>query len=79
MPAAVLVLLVAHGFSASAQFILTGIAERFACSRELKQMGGLASRNPMFGFLFGFAGIAALAVPGTAGFIACQSRSRPTE
>ena len=69
MPSAVLVLLVAHGLSASAQFVLTGIAERFACSRDLKQMGGLASRNPMFGFLFGFAGIAALAVPGTAGFI----------
>ena len=69
MTSAVLVLLVAHGLSASAQFVLTGIAERFACSRDLKQMGGLASRNPMFGFLFGFAGIAALAVPGTAGFI----------
>lgn len=69
MISAVLVLLVAHGLSASAQFILTGIAERFACSRKLNEMGGLASRNPVFGFLFGFAGIAALAVPGTAGFI----------
>lgn len=66
---AVLVLLVAHGLSSSSQFILTGVAERFAESRELKKMGGLAARNPVFGFLFGFACIAALAVPGTAGFI----------
>jgi len=67
--AAVLVLLVAHGLSASSQFILMGVAERFTGSRQLNDMGGLVSRNPVFSFFFGFAGIAALAVPGTVGFI----------
>lgn len=66
---AVLVLLVAHGLSSSALFILIGAAERFTGSRQLNQMGGLVSHFPVFGFLFGFAGIVAVAVPGTAGFV----------
>ena len=66
---AVLVLLVAHGISAGAQFYLMGIAERMAGTRELDQLGGLSSKNPVFSTLFGFAGVMALAVPGTAGFV----------
>ena len=66
---AVLVLLVAHGISAGAQFFLMGIAERMAGTRELDKLGGLSSTNPVFGTLFGFAGVMALAVPGTAGFV----------
>ena len=66
---AVLVLLVAHGISAGAQFILMGIAERMTGTRELDQLGGLSSKNPVFSTLFGFAGVMALAVPGTAGFV----------
>ncbi|WP_298770351.1 NuoM family protein [uncultured Fibrobacter sp.] len=66
---AVLVLLVAHGLCAGAQFYLMGIAERFAGTRDIEQLGGLAKRNPVFGSLFGFIAILALAVPGTAGFV----------
>jgi len=66
---AVLVLLVAHGISAGAQFVLMGIAERMTGTRELDQLGGLSSKNPVFSTLFGFAGVMALAVPGTAGFV----------
>ena len=66
---AVLVLLVAHGISAGAQFFLMGIAERMAGTRELDKLGGLSGTNPVFGTLFGFAGVMALAVPGTAGFV----------
>ena len=66
---AVLVLLVAHGLSAGAQFFLIGIAERMTRTRELDKMGGLSSKNPVFSTLFGFAGILALAIPGTAGFV----------
>ena len=66
---AVLVLLVAHGISAGAQFFLMGIAERMTGTRELDKLGGLASKNPVFSTLFGFAGVMALAVPGTAGFV----------
>lgn len=66
---AVLVLLVAHGLSAGVQFVLMGVAERMAGSRELDKLGGLASKTPVFSFVFGAAGIMALAVPGTAGFV----------
>jgi NADH-quinone oxidoreductase subunit M len=66
---AVLVLLVAHGISAGAQFYLMGIAERFAGTRDIEQLGGLAKRNPVFGSLFGFLAVLSLAVPGTAGFV----------
>ena len=66
---AVLVLLVAHGLSAGAQFYLMGIAERFAGTRDIEQLGGLAKRNPVFGSLFGFVAVLSLAVPGTAGSV----------
>ena len=66
---AVLVLLVAHGLSAGAQFYLMGIAERFAGSRDLDKLGGLAAKNPVFSSLFGFVAVLSLAVPGTAGFV----------
>ena len=66
---AVLVLLVAHGLCAGAQFYLMGIAERFAGTRDIEQLGGLAARNPVFGSLFGFLAVLSLAVPGTAGFV----------
>jgi len=66
---AVLVLLVAHGISAGVQFLLIGVAERFTGTRQLDELGGLASKNPVFSTLFGFAGVTALAVPGTAGFV----------
>ena len=66
---AVLMLLVAHGLSAGAQFFLIGIAERYAGTRELDKLGGLARKLPVFSTLFGFVAVMALAVPGTAGFV----------
>lgn len=66
---AVLVLLVAHGLSAGAQFLLMGIGERMTGTRELDKLGGLARKTPVFGTLFGFVAVMALAVPGTAGFV----------
>ena len=66
---AVLVLLVAHDLCAGAQFYLMGIAERFAGTRDIEQLGGLASKNPVFSSAFGFIAVLSLAVPGTAGFV----------
>ena len=66
---AVLVLLLAHGLCAGAQFYLMGIAERFAGTRDIEQLGGLASKNPVFSSAFGFIAVLSLAVPGTAGFV----------
>ena len=48
---AVLVLLVAHGLSAGAQFYLMGIAERFAGTRNIEQLGG--QHTPALGFGMG--------------------------
>jgi NADH-quinone oxidoreductase subunit M len=69
MLSTVLILMVAHALSSSALFVLTGVAERFSGSRKLQEMGGYASKNGVFGFLFVFAGVASLAVPGTIGFV----------
>lgn len=66
---AVLVLLVAHGISAGVQYFLMGVGERMTGTRNINEMGGLAGKNPVFSFLFGAAGVMALAVPGTAGFV----------
>ena len=66
---AVLVLLVAHGISAGAQFLIMGIGERMTGTRELEKLGGLARKTPVFGSLFGFIAVLSLAVPGTAGFV----------
>jgi NADH-quinone oxidoreductase subunit M len=66
---AVLVLLVAHGLCAGAQFFLMGIAERMAGTRELDKLGGLSGNSPVFSTLFGALGVMSLAVPGTAGFV----------
>ena len=66
---AVLVLLVAHGISAGVQYFLMGVAERMTGTRNIEEMGGLSGKNPVFSFLFGAAGVMALAVPGTAGFV----------
>ena len=69
MLSAVLVLLVAHGISAGVQYFLMGVAERMTGTRDIEEMGGLAHKKPAFSFLFGAAGVMALAVPGTAGFV----------
>ena len=66
---AVQVLLVAHGISAGVQYFLMGVAERMTGTRNITEMGGLSGKNPVFSFLFGTAGVMALAVPGTAGFV----------
>ena len=66
---AVLVLLVAHGISAGVQYFLIGVAERMTGTRNIEELGGLSGKNPVFSFLFGAAGVMALAVPGTAGFV----------
>lgn len=66
---AVLVMLVGHGLSASALYILSGSAEKLSGSRLLDRMGGYARLHPAFAFFFGTASVLAIAIPGTAGFI----------
>jgi NADH-quinone oxidoreductase subunit M len=65
----VVVMMVAHGFSAGALFLLAGIPERWNGTRNIFAFGGLASQSPRFSLLFMLACLAAVAVPGTLGFV----------
>jgi len=66
----VLLLMVAHGLSAAALFLLAGIAETWTKSSHVDDFGALASRSPVFAVVFSFAALASVGLPGTAGFVA---------
>lgn len=61
--------MVAHGLAAAALFVLIGsLEERFGSAR-LEDFGGLAGRWPALAVLLVLAALAAVALPGTAGFV----------
>lgn len=62
------VLMVAHGLSIAMLFLLTGQIERSTGTLEINSLGGLASKQPMLGFLFGLAGMASIGLPLLANF-----------
>ncbi|MEN9354175.1 MAG: hypothetical protein RL318_1500 [Fibrobacterota bacterium] len=64
-----LILMVAHGLSAGGLFLLLGYLERWAKSRHLDDFGGLAARSPLFSTLLVMLVLAAVGLPGTAGFV----------
>lgn len=66
----VLLLMVAHGLSAAALFLLAGTAETWTRSRHIDDFGALARRAPLFSVLFALAALASVGLPGTAGFVA---------
>jgi NADH-quinone oxidoreductase subunit M len=66
----VLLLMVAHGLSAAALFLLAGIAETWTKSSHVDDFGALASRSPVFAVVFSLAALASVGLPGTAGFVA---------
>ena len=61
-------LMLAHGLSIALLFLLTGQIESQTRTLELDCMGGLATRLPMLGFLFGLAGMASVGLPLLANF-----------
>ncbi|MCL2100513.1 MAG: NADH-quinone oxidoreductase subunit M [Fibromonadales bacterium] len=67
--AGVAVMLVGHGLTAGGLFFFSGIAQRWTGSTNIKHYGAFASTNPVFASVFGFLGIAAIAVPCTIGFV----------
>jgi NADH-quinone oxidoreductase subunit M len=67
--AGVAVMLVGHGLTAAGLFFFGGIAQKWTGSTNIKQYGAFASTNPIYAAIFGFIGIAAVAVPGTVGFV----------
>jgi NADH-quinone oxidoreductase subunit M len=67
--AGVAVMLVGHGLTAGGLFFFSGIAQKWTGSTNIKHYGAFASTNPIYAAIFGFLGIAAIAVPCTIGFV----------
>jgi NADH-quinone oxidoreductase subunit M len=67
--AGVAVMLVGHGLTAGGLFFFGGIAQKWTGSTNIKCYGAFASTNPTYAAIFGFLGIAAIAIPGTVGFV----------
>ncbi len=62
--------MVAHGLTAALLFMLVGLLYQRTHSRDLADYGSLAGSAPRFAFFLAFALLAALGLPGSAGFIA---------
>jgi NADH-quinone oxidoreductase subunit M len=67
--AGVAVMLVGHGLTAGGLFFFGGIAQKWTGSTNIKCYGAFASTNPIYATIFGFLGIAAIAIPSTVGFV----------
>jgi NADH-quinone oxidoreductase subunit M len=62
--------MVAHGLTAGALFLLVGLLYERTHTRDLADYGGLVSVTPRFAFFTVLAFVAAVGMPGTAGFVA---------
>jgi NADH-quinone oxidoreductase subunit M len=62
--------MVAHGLTAGLLFLLVGLLYQRTHSRDLADYGALAGPAPRFAFFIAFAFLAAIGLPGSAGFIA---------
>lgn len=66
----VMLLLLAHGLSTGALFVLCGALYERLHTRDLGRLGGLAERMPRYGTLLTFFCVASLGMPGTGNFLA---------
>jgi NADH-quinone oxidoreductase subunit M len=64
-----LLLMIAHGVSTPMLFFLLGMLYERRHSYELEDFGGLAASMPVFAAFLVFAGMAAVGLPGTSGFV----------
>lgn len=62
--------MVAHGLTAGLLFMIVGLLYQRTHSRDLADYGSLLGRAPRFAFFVAFALLAAIGLPGSAGFIA---------
>ncbi len=62
--------LIAHGLTIATLFALCGELRARTGTLDFSELGGLAKKMPAFGLLFGFATMAAVGLPGFAGFAA---------
>ena len=62
--------MVAHGLTAGLLFLIVGLLYQRTHSRDLADYGSLLGKAPRFAFFAAFALLAAIGLPGSAGFIA---------
>jgi NADH-quinone oxidoreductase subunit M len=62
--------MVAHGLTAATLFLVVGLLYQRTHSRDLADYGSLLDKAPRFAFFTAFALLAAIGLPGSAGFIA---------
>jgi NADH-quinone oxidoreductase subunit M len=62
--------MVAHGLTAGLLFLIVGLLYQRTHSRDLADYGSLLGKAPRFAFFTGFGLLAAIGLPGSAGFIA---------
>ncbi len=63
------VYIIAHGLFSAALFLVLGYIEQREDTRSLTRLGGLGRANPMLAGAFTIAALAALGLPGLAGFV----------
>lgn len=66
--AGALIYIVAHGLFSAALFLVLGYVEQREDTRSLVRLGGMGSANPVLAGAFTIAALAALGLPGLAGF-----------
>lgn len=64
-----MVVMLSHGFSTGAMFLLLGMLYERRHTRRLADFGGLAAVAPMFGTAFVITALASIGLPGTSGFV----------
>lgn len=62
--------MVSHGFLTGGMFLLVGMLQHRAGTRDLDRFGGLIGAMPTFSALFGLLAFGSLGLPGLSGFIA---------
>ena len=61
--------IVAHATSTGVLFLFAGILEERTSTRTIEDLGGIASKAPVFALFFAIAMLASVGLPGTSGFI----------
>jgi len=61
--------IVAHATSTGVLFLFAGILEDRTQTRKIEDLGGIASKAPVFALYFAIAMLASVGLPGTSGFI----------
>jgi len=61
--------IVAHATSTGVLFLFAGILEERTQTRTIEDLGGIASKAPVFAMFFAIAMLASVGLPGTSGFI----------